>query len=121
MKGFFVILTLLLAFIGEWSFTLPASKKGIFLPLAALAFCFWSWRIRFETRLWLGLAVGFIMDTMQLVPFGTYMLTLVTIAILCELFQLFFSNTESKITYSIGVVFLMLAFFGAFPLYNIML
>ena len=118
MKGIFAVLTLSGAFIGEWSFGMLASGKGVFLPLVAFVFCLWSWQIRFETRLWLGFAVGFIMDTVQLVPFGSFLLTFLTITISCEIFQLFFSNTESKITYGISIALSMLVFFGAFSFYS---
>ena len=98
-----------------------ASGTNIFLPLAALVFCSWSWKIQFETRLWLGFAIGLVTDTIQLVPFGTGILTFLTSALLCEFFQLVFSNTESRITYGISIVLLTLVFLGTFPLYRALL
>lgn len=121
MRGILVVLTMFAAFIIEGSFAMVIPGAGIFLPISAFAFCFWGWRMRLETRLWFGLAVGFIMDTLYLVPFGAHMLTFLTLALVGEMLRFFFSNMESNITHSISVVLFMALFLGLFPLYRFIL
>lgn len=71
--------------------------------------------MEFGTRMWFALIIGFIMDTVLLVPFGASLMTCVLLALMCEVFRTFFSNTESRITQGIGVVLLTLMFFGMVP------
>jgi hypothetical protein len=42
-------------------------------------------------------------------------MTLTLLALVCEVFRTFFSNTESRITQSISVVLLMVLFLGMMP------
>lgn len=103
------------AFMLEWISNSLLAGTGIFMPWSALAFCLVSWRMEFEMRLWFALIIGLIMDTIRLVPFGALLLTCVLSALLCEVFRVFFSNTESRITQSVSVVLLMLMFLGMVP------
>lgn len=120
MKIYAVMLTMFGAFLFEWSFNAVIAGKTFFVPLSALAFCFWSWRMEFETRMWFALVIGVIMDTVQLVPFGASLVTCVLLALICEVFRTFFSNTESRITQSIGMALLMLVFLGMVPLWSLL-
>lgn len=77
--------------------------------------------MKFEVRIWFALIVGVIMDTIQLVPFGASLFTYVLLALICEVFRTFFSNTESRITQSISTVLLMLAFLVMAPGFSFLL
>lgn len=110
MRILLIALTVSGAFLAEWTAHAFSGGKIIFLPLWALVFCFWIWRMELTSRLWFALALGLIADTVQLVPFGTLSLTCVLVALVCETFERFFSNTEAKVTQGVGVALLILAF-----------
>ena len=110
-----IILTMLGAFLLEWSFPIMTAGKIIFVPLSVLVFCLWIWHMEFEARLWFALITGFIMDTIYLVPFGASLLTCVALALASEACRTFFSNTESRIVQNISVLSLIFLFFGMVP------
>lgn len=116
MKTYLAVLAMSGAFLFEWSFGAVIAGKTVFVPVAALVFCFLIWRMEFRVRIWFALIVGIIMDTVQLVPFGVSLFTCILLALICEVFQIFFSNTESRITQSISTVLLMLIFLAMVPL-----
>lgn len=77
--------------------------------------------MEFRARMWFALIVGVIIDTVQLVPFGASLFTCVLLALMCEVFQIFFSNTESRITQSVSTVLLMIAFLVMVPGFSFLL
>lgn len=77
--------------------------------------------MEFRARMWFALIVGVIMDIVLLVPFGSFLFTYVLLALICEVFRIFFSNTESRITQSISTVLLMLAFLVMVPGFSFLL
>ena len=121
MRGAIIIFTLLLALIVEWSSNAVLAATNFFLPVAALVFCFWSWQMSMEARLWLGLGVGLVMDAISLIPFGSSMLAFLILALACEFLRMFFSDTESKITRGVSVALLMAVFLGSVPLWSMLL
>lgn len=121
MRQILIILTVLGAFLLEWGIHAVLAGQMIFVPVVAVVFLMWSWHMKFEARLWFALAVGFIMDAVYPVVFGSSLLACVFLAFLCEAFMTFFSNTEARITQSIGIVSLLLFFLGAVPLFDFML
>ncbi|MBI3442359.1 MAG: hypothetical protein HY007_01140 [Candidatus Sungbacteria bacterium] len=121
MKTYMVILFMLGAFFLERVLNVVVAGKAIFLPLSALAFCNLVWRMKFGARVCCALVIGLVMDTVYLIPFGASLLTCVLLAFLCEVFQTFFSNTESRITQSIGAALLILIFFGMVPWWSFVL
>lgn len=119
-KTYVALLTMLGSFLLQWiAGDLPAGRT-VFLPLAALAFCVWSWHLGFEARLWFALVIGFIMDTAGLAPFGTSILACLAAAYACEIFRSFFSNTDSRVTWSIGAALMVLVFLSTSPLFNLL-
>ena len=121
MRTYVVLLVMLGAFFLELSSHVMIAGKAVFRPLSALAFCALSWRMEFETRMWFALAVGFVMDSVQLIPFGASLVTCVVLALACEVLRFFFSDTESRVTQSIGTGILMLLFLGMAPFWGFVL
>lgn len=121
MRVLAIILTMLGAFFLEWSVNGMLAKGAIFIPVVALVFLLWAWRMEFEPRLVFALIVGSIMDAIYPVAFGASILACVLSAFFCEAFRAFFSNTEARITQSIGAVCLLLLFLGMVPLFDFML
>lgn len=121
MKTYLAALAMLGAFLFEWSFGAMIAGKAVFIPVAALVFLLLSWRMEFKARMWFALIAGVIMDTVLLVPFGASLFTCVLLALMCEVFRIFFSNTESRITQSISTALLMLAFLVMAPGFSFLL
>lgn len=121
MRIFIVIFTMLGAFFLEWIVNSMFAKGAVFIPVVALVFLLWAWRMEFERRLVFALIVGSIMDAIYPVAFGASILACVLSALLCEAFRAFFSNTEARITQSIGAICLLLFFLGMVPLFHFML
>ncbi len=121
MKTYFMVLVMFGAFLFEWSFGAMIARKAVFVPVAALVFCHWSWRIESKARMWLALIVGVIMDTVQLIPFGASILTCVILALVCEVFRAFFADTGSRITQGISTMLLILIFLVMVPLLSFLL
>ena len=118
MKGIAIILVMFGALAIEWILASAISGAGIFVPISALIFCYMSWHMGFEARLWFAFLIGYSMDAVKLVTPGVYVLTFVVIALLGEAFKIFFSNTESKVTQAISIGLLMIAFFAAVPIFT---
>ena len=74
--------------------------------LLALIFSFLGLRISLGTRLILAVLIGFFLDSIFLIPFGSHVIALIGLAILCEIFRTIFSDTRSRAIHSVGVVFL---------------
>ncbi len=121
MRQYIIIFAICGAFVFEWILSAAVAGTVVFVPVAALVFLVLSWRMEFRARMWCALAVGFLMDTVQMIPFGASLLACVLSAVLCEIFRVFFSNTESHITQGVGTVLLMLVFFITVPLFGFLL
>lgn len=108
-------MSFLTALIAEWIVNGLISGRRFTIPLAAFIFFMWAWRRSLIARLWVGLVLGFFLDTLYLVPFGTYSMLFFVLSLLCELARTIFSNTESLLTQSIGVIFLVGIFLAGAP------
>ena len=64
---------------------------------------FLYWHIGISVRIWLGIFLGLIMDSLSLFPFGTYTFIFILAALLVELLRHIFSNTDSLFTKGIAV------------------
>lgn len=64
---------------------------------------FLYWHLGFSARLWLGVFGGFVADSLSIFPFGTYTLIFIFTALLIEILQYIFSNTDSLFTKGVAV------------------
>ena len=76
------------------------------IVLLALIFSFLGLKISLNARLILAVLIGFFLDSIFLVPFGSHVIALIVLAVLCEIFHTIFSDTRSRAIHSVGVVFL---------------
>ena len=66
---------------------------------------FFYWHLGLSVRIWLGILIGFVVDSLSLFPFGTYILVFILAAPLVETLRHIFSNTDSLFTKGIAVGF----------------
>lgn len=64
---------------------------------------FLYWHLGFPARIWFGFILGFIVDSLNLLPFSTYTTSFILAAILIEVLRHVFSNTDSWFTKGIAV------------------
>lgn len=121
MRGLLIISTMLAAFAAEWGINAALAGTGLFLPLSGIAFCLWIRRMAFGPRMWFALPVGFVMDSASPGAFGAAIMTCVLVALVCEAFLIFFSDTESRLAQSVSVALLVLLFVGMMPAWNFLL
>lgn len=98
-----LIASLVAAFILEWTLGSVFSFRGIAWPLVISAVVFWFWRLKLLSRILLGVLTGIFMDGISPHPWGTYLMLFMVLAILSELLQLFFSDTDSYLTQGISM------------------
>ena len=70
---------------------------------------FLHWHLSFSARIWLGFFLGFVADSLSIFSFGTYTLIFIFTALLIEILQHIFSNTDSLFTkgVAVGAVFFL--------------
>lgn len=116
MRKFYIILTLGIASVAEWSF-FDFAIFGVAAPFGVGMLFFWFWRIELSARIWLGAAAGIALDSIGIFPFGTHLLVFFAAAILTEGLQSMFSESKAPLTHVIGTVILLGAWFFITPLF----
>lgn len=90
-------------------------------PLFPSAVIVLFWNMRTESRLWLALLAGFLLDTVSPVPFGTYVAALICAACATQLWRKIFSHTESLFSQGLGAALSLAVFFGAALFFSLFL
>ena len=109
MTLFFLFITMIGAFFADILF----QGHWIFAVVPALTVCmacYWFWRLGLNMRLFLAFAVGFVLDSIHLFSFGTYLLLLGALAFAVEWMKMLLSRSESHATDGMRVAFLIILF-----------
>lgn len=85
------------------------------IPVTALLVVFWFWRISLPARFWLSIIFGVVLHAVSILPFGTYIIIFLALALLTEALQHFFSNVRSPLTQFIGLGTAFLVFLALTP------
>lgn len=102
MQKVFFIIIILLAFALEWSLARMLYPVGFSPPIVIAVLIFWWWRHPLFTRLVAGLVVGFMLDSMSLFHFGTYLVVIGVAAILGSIVESLFSRPSAFLPRSIS-------------------
>lgn len=96
MKFFSMLTTFFFAFFLEFSGFFP-EFAGVRAPLIFFWAALWFPHLKLYPRLWLGIFVGFFLDSFHLFPVGTLPILFSLLAYASELADAFFSKHESEI------------------------
>lgn len=114
MKVALLISTLILAAFAEWSIA-PLLAPYFLPPFFAAAALFWFFRVRFASRIILGIAAGFLMDSISPLPFGTHLATFFLLAFAAEGMIIFISYSESLLIRTVSWAVLVVVFIISNP------
>lgn len=92
MQSFIFIISISLAFVLEWFLARLLYPMGFSPPIVIAVLIFWWWRHPLFTKLVAGLVVGFLLDSMSLFHFGTYLVVIGVAAILGSIVESSFSR-----------------------------
>lgn len=92
MQKVLFIIIILLALALEWSLARMLYPVGFSPPIVMAVLIFWWWQKPFFIRLVAALAVGFLLDSMSLFHFGTYLIVIGASAILGSIIESSFSH-----------------------------
>ncbi len=113
MKIILMIMSVAAAFIVQWSFSALPWIAGA-LPIAAWVILAWFWHMELWERLWLAGGAGFLYGTFSLSSFEAAAATLILLAFVIEVLNVFFPAGDSRLarlaTSGVGgIVFVILA------------
>lgn len=103
MQKVLFIIIILLALALEWFLARMLYPVGFSPPVVMAALIFWWWRHPFFIRFVAGLAVGFMLDSMSLFHFGTYLVVIGASAILGSIVESLFSHPNAFLPRSISI------------------
>lgn len=115
MKAVLILSSLILAAFAEWS-TAPLLAPYFLPPFIAATVLFWFLRMRLASRILLGLAAGFLMDSISPLPFGTYLAAFFLLALAVEGAAIFISQAESFLNQTVSWAVLVVVFLISYPL-----
>lgn len=105
MQSLLFIIIISLAFVLEWFLARMLYPVGFSPPIVIAVLIFWWWRHPLFTRLIAGLVVGFLLDSMSLFHFGTYLVVISAAAILGNMVESLFSHPGEFLPRSISTAF----------------
>ncbi len=108
MRSIILIASIISAFIIDalWG----QIARGFLPPLVIITAFFWMVRLSFNQRIIFALILGSILDTIALLPAGTYSLMLLLAAFLCQPMKQFFDNTESRAVMALHALLLIIIY-----------
>ena len=113
-----IILTILIGIVLDWLLALLVPISLLFFPLGPFLTLFWVQKLNFSTRLALTFIVGWILDAITLVPFGTNLIVLFVLALAVQPLRAF-SRYRTIWLYEIGfTVGLYIAYLSLTPLFE---
>ena len=114
MTAIFILISILGGFFLDWLIASWAFAPLLLLPVGVLAALFWLQRLNFTQRIIYALCMGWVLDSLSLVPFGTSLLLFFFLALLVHPLRRLFENRTSWLqqlifTGVLYVLFLVLA------------
>jgi len=115
MKQFLLPITLVVAFLIEITISRTILFFNISPIMTVLVLFLWFLVMPLTSRIWLGIGVGFVLDSISLTPFGVHMISFVIAALLIEFLQNIFLKTNYRMNHAIIVGISVLFFFNLLP------
>ena len=107
MQKVLYIISVSLALVLEWVLARMPYPVGFSPPVVVAVLIFWWWQKPLFTRLLAGAVVGFLLDSLSLFPFGTYLIVITVAAFLSGMMGSLFSRPYEFLPRSIGMASLL--------------
>ncbi|GEM_PF-5351933 len=115
MKNFLFILLVCCALSIEWIVSPAFSLWGFSPSFTVLVLLLWFWGLTLQARIWISIIIGFIFDSLLIVPFGTHIFLFLVGAFVIEAVHMFLSETSSKVTETLNIVAVFFFLFLLLP------